>query len=334
MTTSNFKCPYCLASPCNKSTEACAIYPRTALTNHANGHIHSMKQRDMARPVSAEETDQEDRAYRAYLNDLHLQTNSLNPRETSTPRDDPFLNALGAFTTAAGHLQLAWEEVGSDGDHPVLTCDVYPFGDTLFKDIAQLIGAWHEAACARAFAAVGEVVGYSQEKANSIAIIAAAIATTRGLDWNVLGEFNSCVGVYLPHPNQRFQIIFGGANQTFGASVWINEGEDYTYLETNLDCDKVSAQKLAFALVTLVQQWLANGKPDWHDSQVMTETTVAAQDPFVLLNPVCVANEFGNRPGFIREQHTFVENGDLNTCIECGENEGTIRAGCETQEES
>ena len=290
--------------------------------------------RYMTHPVSTEQTAREDRDYRAYLNDLNLQTNSLNPRDTSTPKDDPFLNALGAFTVAAATLQLAWEEVGSDGDHPVLTCGVYPFGDTLFKDITGLINAWNEASCARAFAAVGEVVEYSQEKANSIAMIAAAIAKARGLNWDVLGEFNSCVGVYLPHPNQRFQIIFGGANETLGASVWINGGEDYTYLETKLDCDKVSAETLAFALVTVVQQWLANGKPNWRDSDVMTETTVAAQDPFVLLNPVCVANEFGNRPGFIREHHTFVENGDLNTCIECGENEGTIRAGCETEEES
>jgi len=275
----------------------------------------------MAPPVSAEQAAQEDRTYRAYLNDLHLETKSLNSRETSTPNDDPFLNALGAFTTAAGRLQLAWEEVGSDGDHPVLTCSVYPFGDTLFKDIARLIQAWDEAACARAFAAVGEVVEYSQEKANSIAMIAAAIANARRLNWDVSGEFNSCVGVYLPHQNQRFQIMFGGANETFGASVWINGGEDYTYLETKLDCDKVSAEKLAFALVTVVHQWLANGKPNWRDSDVMTETTVVAQDPFVLLNPVCIANQWGSQPGFVREHHTFEENGDLNTCIECGENE-------------
>lgn len=291
-----------------------------------------MKEADMARPVSAKQAAQEDRDYRAYLNDLHLQTNPLNPRQTSTPKDDPFLNALGVFAAAAGRLQLAWEQVGSDGDHPVLTCGVYPFADSLFKDIARLIEAWHEAACARAFAAVGEVVNYSQEKANSIAMIASAIAKGQGLDWDVMGEFNSCIGVYLPHPNQRFQIMFGGANETFGASVYVNEGEDYIYLETNLDCDKVSAEKLALALVTVLQQWLANGKPNWRDSDIMTETTVAAQDPFVLLNPVCIANEFGSQSGFIREKHTFAENGDINTCIECGENEGTIRPGCETEE--
>src|SRR5215217_1115614 len=312
MTTSNFKCPYCHVSPCNKSTEACA-----AFTPEQPREV-----RYMAHPVT-EQTAREDRDYRAYLNALNLQTNSLNPRETSTPKDDPFLNALDAFIAAAGTLQLAWEEVGSDGDHPVLTCGVYPFADTLFKDIARLIAAWDEAACARAFAAVGEVVEYSQEKANSIAMIATAIAKTRGLDWDVLGEFNSCVSVYLPHPNQRFQIMFGGANETFGASVWINDGEEYTYLETKLDCDKVSAEKLAFALVGVVQQWLANGKPNWRNSDVMTETTVVAQDPFVLLNPVCIANQWGSQPGFVREHHTFQENGDINTCIECGENEGT-----------
>ena len=291
-----------------------------------------MKEADMARPISAEQTAQEDRDYRAYLNDLHLQTNPLNPRQTSTPKDDPFLNALRAFAATASRLQIAWEQVGSDGDHPILTCGVYPFGETLFKDIARLVEAWDEAACARAFAAVGEVIEYSQEKANSIAMIAAAIVKARGLTWDVLGEFNSCVGVYLPHPNQRFQIMFGGANETFGASVWINDGEDYTYLETKLDYNKVSAEKLAFALVAVVQQWLANRKPNWRDSDVMTETTVAAQDPFVLLNPVCIANQWGSQPGFVREQHTFEENGDINTCIECGENEGTIRAGCETDE--
>ena len=290
-----------------------------------------MKEPDIARPVSAEQTAQEDREYRAYLNDLHLQTNALNPRKTFTPKDDPFRNALGAFTAAAARLRLAWGEVGSDGDHPVLTCGLYPFGDTLFKDITRLIEAWDEAACARAFAAVGEAVEYSQEKANSIAMIAAAIAKAHALDWDVLGEFNSCVSVYLPHPNQRFQIMFGGANETFGASVWINDGEDYTYLETKLDCDKVSAEKLAFALVAVVQQWLANAKPNWRDSDVITETTVAAKEPFVLLNPVCIANQWGSQPGFVREQHTFQENGDINTCIECGENEGTVREGCETE---
>jgi len=297
--------------------------PEHIQTLSGSGQISLMKDPNIAPPVSAEQTAQEDRTYRAYLNDLHLQTNSLNSRETSTPNDDPFLNALRAFTAAAGRLQLAWAEVGSDGDHPVLTCGVYPFGDTLFKEIARLIEAWDEAACARAFAAVGEVVEYRQEKANSIAMIAAAIANARGLNWDVLGEFNSCVGVYLPHQNQRFQIMFGGANETFGASVWINGGEDYTYLETKLDCDKVSAEKLALALVTVVQQWLANGKPNWRDSDVMTETTVVAQDPFVLLNPVCIANQWGSQPGFVREHHTFEENGDINTCIECGENEGT-----------
>ncbi len=117
--------------------------------------------------------------------------------------------------------------------------------------------------------------------------------------------------------------MFRGANETFGASVWINGGEDYTYLETKLDCDKVSPEKLAFALVTVVQQWLANGKPNWRDSDVMTETTVVAQDPFVLLNPVCIANQWGSQPGFVREHHTFEENGDINTCIDCGENERT-----------
>ena len=291
-----------------------------------------MNDPEMARAVSAEQTSQEDRAYREYLNDLHIQTTSLNPRETSTPKDDPFLNALDAFSAATARLQLAWNEVGSDGDHPVLTCGIYPFGNTLFKDIARLIEAWDEAACARAFAAIGDIVEYSQEKANSIGMIAAAIIKARGLNWDVSAEFNSCVGVYLPHPNQRLQIMFGGANETFGASVWINDGEDYTYLETKLDCDTVSAEKLAFALVAVVQQWLANGKPNWRDSDVMTETTVAAQDPFVLLDPVCIANEWGSQPGFVREQHTFQENGDINTCIECGENEGTVRAGCETGE--
>src|SRR5689334_5366924 len=159
-----------------KSRRAKSNAVTTVHTSHTTkGHTSDMNDPEMARPVSAEQTAHEDRAYRAYLNDLHPQTASLNPRETSTPKDDPFLNALAAFGAASARLQLAWDEVGSDGDHPVLTCGVYPFGHTLFKDIARLIEAWDEAAFARAFAAIGDIVEYRQEKANSIGVIAAAI---------------------------------------------------------------------------------------------------------------------------------------------------------------
>jgi len=295
-----------------------------------------MKQQVMAPPVSAEQIDQEDRDYRDYLNDIHLQKNPTNPRGTATPNDDDLLIALEHFTSAAGRLAQIWTEMHSDGNHPIVTCGVYPFGDLLFPEIARLIEGWDQAACSRAFAAVGTVIEYDQPKANNIALIAEAIVKAHGFQWDVCGEHNACVGVYLPHPHQRFEITFGGAAETFGASVTLN-GEDYAYLETNLDIDKVSAEKLALALVTVVQQWIANGMPTWTDAVPAADapkwrnSPVAVQASFRLLNPVCVANEFGSKPGFIREAHTFEENGDLRTCIECGVNDGTVRAGCETE---
>ncbi len=55
-----------------------------------------------------------------------------------------FTDAAGAFASAAYHLQTVWNNIASDGDHPLLQVDAYPFSES-FDELAPRIAAWIEA---------------------------------------------------------------------------------------------------------------------------------------------------------------------------------------------
>lgn len=90
-------------------------------------------------------TEAEAKDYQEYLREI--------PRGRygcATPETDPFLVALGKFDKAGRELLREWDDVASDGNHPVLLVDSYPFGDRNFDDVASAIWSWTEAARRRA----------------------------------------------------------------------------------------------------------------------------------------------------------------------------------------
>lgn len=87
----------------------------------------------------------EDKAYRQYLSGYQSRDASF------TFENDPILHALKVFASAGRELSDLWSGLRDDGNHPIVTCGKYSFGDEDFVNgIDCAIGEWCEAAYERA----------------------------------------------------------------------------------------------------------------------------------------------------------------------------------------
>lgn len=86
-------------------------------------------------------------------------------------------------------------------------------------------------------------------------------------EWDAYLEYEDSVSVHHPQA-MGFDIWFGNANKPFGASIYtgVENEHDAGYLETGLDANHESAERLAAAAVEAIEQWNLSRKGQSNES--------------------------------------------------------------------